>query len=226
MNCSLRDRTPVFLPGSFRKRLNAYAVAASAAGVGLLASSPPAEAEIVYTPAHHVILRGSTLNLDLNHDNIPDFRIVHLPSFCTTDGFCTTRFYATGAAQGNYVAGAQQGFDFAYALKAGSKIGPGDQLLGHAMYYRFRSVNSYGHCTGPWAHAKQRYLGFKFLIHGETHYGWARLNVACTLSNRIGVLTGYAYETIPNKPIMAGKTQGSKETVEPATLGRLALGRK
>jgi len=32
-------------------------------------------------------------------------------------------------------------------------------------------------------------------------------------------LTGYAYETIPNKPIIAGKTKG------PATLERLALGR-
>jgi hypothetical protein len=52
-------------------------------------------------------------------------------------------------------------------------------------------------------------------------------------------LTGYAYETIPNKPIIAGKTRGTDEVSgvehpspasfsaadsEPATLGLLAMG--
>jgi hypothetical protein len=38
-------------------------------------------------------------------------------------------------------------------------------------------------------------------------------------------LTGYAYETIPNKPIIAGKTKGPDViTLEPATLGHLAQG--
>jgi hypothetical protein len=50
-------------------------------------------------------------------------------------------------------------------------------------------------------------------------------------------LTGYAYETVPNKPITAGKTKGLDEasieepnaaltmsTPEPATLARLAMG--
>jgi hypothetical protein len=36
-----------------------------------------------------------------------------------------------------------------------------------------------------------------------------------------------AYETIPNKAIIAGKTKGPEDSAEqPATLGRLALGRK
>jgi hypothetical protein len=38
-------------------------------------------------------------------------------------------------------------------------------------------------------------------------------------------LTGYAYETIPNKPIIAGKTKGPDViTVQPGTLGHLAAG--
>jgi hypothetical protein len=45
------------------------------------------------------------------------------------------------------------------------------------------------------------------------------------------ILTGYAYETIPNEPIIAGKTKGSDViTVQPGTmsdsLGGLALGRR
>jgi hypothetical protein len=44
-------------------------------------------------------------------------------------------------------------------------------------------------------------------------------------TNLTATLTGYAYETIPNKPIIAGKIEGPDEiTVEPATLGHLAAG--
>jgi hypothetical protein len=43
----------------------------------------------------------------------------------------------------------------------------------------------------------------------------------------VGTLTGYAYETIPNKPIIAGKITGPDViTLEPGSLGWLALGRK
>jgi len=38
-------------------------------------------------------------------------------------------------------------------------------------------------------------------------------------------LTGYAYETIPNKPIIAGKTHGKDViTLQDASLGHLAAG--
>jgi len=38
-------------------------------------------------------------------------------------------------------------------------------------------------------------------------------------------LTGYAYETIPNKPIIAGKTHGPDViTLQDASLGHLARG--
>jgi hypothetical protein len=86
---------------------------------------------------------------------------------------------------------------------------------------------------------KNRYLGLKFTIKGTTHFGWARLNVTCTTmygNHKVtGVLTGYAYETIPNKPIITGKTGGPGDddqpapaslkthTSEPTTLGALAL---
>jgi hypothetical protein len=80
---------------------------------------------------------------------------------------------------------------------------------------------SYGlFVTGPWADVQNRYLGLKFKIKGESHYGWARLNVQLNGGPITGTLTGYAYETIPNKPIIAGKTHGKDE----ATLGHLATG--
>ena len=77
------------------------------------------------------------------------------------------------------------------------------------------------------------------MVHGKTHYGWARLSVK--LSRRpfkaTAILTGFAYETTANKPIIAGRTKGLDEigiedpnatlnmpTRKPASLGLLALG--
>ena len=82
-----------------------------------------------------------------------------------------------------------------------------------------------------------RYLGVKFEIDGKTHYGWARMIVKVAGVNITATLTGYAYETIPNKTIIAGKKSDSEESttlsdtpgtadaiLEPASLGQLAQG--
>ena len=67
---------------------------------------------------------------------------------------------------------------------------------------------------GQWADGgqgvKNRYLGIKFMSGGRSHFGWARIAITIgdpkrAVISRV-VLTGYAYETIPNKPIIAGKT--------------------
>jgi hypothetical protein len=85
---------------------------------------------------------------------------------------------------------------------------------------------------GPWApqggNVKNHYVGLKFVINGETHYGWARFNVQVRqpLKGSVqAILTGYAYETVANAPIVAGKTSGAEEAgAQPATLGKLAAG--
>jgi hypothetical protein len=77
----------------------------------------------------------------------------------------------------------------------------------------------------PGLTSKDRYLGLGFQITGKTHYGWARLNVKVSKTAISATLTGYAYETIPNKPIIAGKTHGKDViALEPASLGALAAG--
>jgi hypothetical protein len=84
--------------------------------------------------------------------------------------------------------------------------------------------------NGPWANSgkgiRNHYLGLKFLINGKTHFGWARFNVVPGHSGYMTcTLTGYAYETIPNKPIITGKTKGPDVvTLQRATLGHLATG--
>jgi hypothetical protein len=232
------------LPESFLKKLNSYALAASAAGVGLLALAHPAEGEIIYTKANTKILPKSTFQLDLNNDGTADFELkdIHSHSFFTTWG----RLSVIPAQQGNQVWGHTYAHfqDFASAFYAGVKIGPKGQFLPGSGLMAASTFNG-GHaypgsasCTAPWANVSNRYLGFKFEISGEVHFGWARLNVACHNYEVAAVLTGYAYETVANRPILTGQTKGQdgeesasgqdrqpdSESVQPGSLGRLAQG--
>jgi hypothetical protein len=72
---SLRPRAIAEISDSVLRQIDCYALAAGAAGVGLLALAPPAESQIVYTPAHSLILTNSCLSFDLKHDGTADFVI-------------------------------------------------------------------------------------------------------------------------------------------------------
>jgi hypothetical protein len=74
-------RPPEVVSESFQRRLDLYALAASTAGVSLLALVQPVEAEIVYTPTNQKIGVNTPFNLDLNHDGITDFQLWNKYSF-------------------------------------------------------------------------------------------------------------------------------------------------
>jgi len=223
-------RTPSRISDSLHHRLNSYALAASAAGVGVLALTQPAEAKIVYTHVHKSIGPNQTIPLDLNHDGTVDFRlkdIYYTSQFVSHIGMLS----AVPAVHANEIEGSSKAWHYASALRAGVSIGPkGPFKTGARLMARVfsdtgaqRDLSSCG--TGPWSKAMNRYLGLKFLIKGKVHFGWARLNVGCSGLDVVGTLTGYAYETVPNKPIIAGKTHGQDViTLQPASLGHLARG--
>jgi len=205
-------RTKQELSPSLNQRLNAYALAASAAGVGVLALAQPVEGKIVYTPKDIQIGPGTKYDLDLNNAGITDVTISNLS---TMTGSALSAAPATGNFLSDY--GSDEGV-WVLALQKGAKIAGRYKGSGRAIMAQFN-------CSGFWCDVTGRYMGVRFQINGKTHYGWARLNVS--YSPITATLTGYAYETISNKPIIAGKTKGPDViTVEPATLGRLALGRK
>jgi len=260
-------RKKVPLTGELDRRLLAYVTAASAAGVGMLAMAPAAEAKIVYTRVNLAITFRSPVSLDLNHDGIQDFRLcVTLLSsnpcsirraaksrsglFPPTPVGSYLRVLPPQAESQNEIWGNSTGG--AAAIAAGASVGPklkfapGKRLMAYWIAQGTTSV-FYG---GPWKNAPHRYLGLKFVIRGKIHYGWARLNVHADKSGLTATLTGYAYETIPNKRILTGdiigpshhpaadkeetdkKREGGrtslaalkKPPVAPASLGLLALG--
>jgi hypothetical protein len=235
MKRSAGSRKTANLSESVRQHLNSYALAAGAAGVGALALSSTAEAKIVYHHVHYLIAVNSTYHLDLNHDGIVDFTISNVGS--CSDNICGDTLNAV-PSPGNGVAGIHAS---AYALKHGVSIGPKRPLLGKLMAACGGVNFSCSDFTGQWLNVTNRYLGLKFRVRGKTHYGWARLTVTVDKVNVVvaGTLTGYAYETTANKPIIAGKTAEpdadssmapsspislNQDAPESATLGRLAVG--
>jgi len=234
-----RPRNPATLCDSFQKRLNMYAIAA---GVGILALPESAEAKIIYTPAHAAITQNHAVTIDLTHDGKNDFTFQETFITTTSVGENHSIILAVSPARkGNEIWGMAH---HASALEVGVRIGPqhrfayGKKLMAVDLYAD--GTGGSGTCGGPWNNVKNRYLGFKFSIQGATHFGWARLNVTCTTTfeshSVTGLLTGYAYETIPDKGIVAGQTKGTDEvpegpdaaftmpSPEPVSLGALALG--
>jgi hypothetical protein len=223
------------------KNLTAYVAAASAAGVAMFAAVPPAAAEVVFTPTNTPISAGTSYLLDLNHDGITDFTLRRCRSVCGGDGHSSTLQVDLDVA-GNGVAPAGKPFPFdAAALERGTPIGPRYTFttksgsypgIGMARAFEYSVTNF----TGPWANVTNRFLGLKFLIDGQVHYGWARLTVTNFNQHGTATLTGYAYETVPNQRIFAGE-RGTPDpddeaviappavpAAQPASLGMLARG--
>jgi hypothetical protein len=213
------SRRPSNLSESLHRQLNSYALAAGAAGVAVLALVQPAKAKVIYTRTH---FKCYDCNLDLNNDGITDFFFWHSIG-CQTSGYGSgflLRPYAGNGVKGDF-------HGFALALRRGAKIGGRKHFYYGAEFMAGGLFTSKGktYATGNWVNATDRYLGLKFQINGHTHYGWARLSVEVKRPGITATLTGYAYETIPNKTIIAGRTHGKDViTVEPASLGHLARG--
>lgn len=234
---------------SILHRLNCYAAAASAAGVGALALTIPAQAEIVYTPAHQKILPNTSLNIDLNHDGIVDFIIsdtLNLRSTLTNSGFYSYAGSLTIRSGGgckhrqcnNAAEGPIAWPHSAFPLPFGARVGPEKNFSDNVLVNKCECDGGYGF----WSNRTNRYVGLKFMINGEAHFGWARLTTRqIGFTKFVALLTGYAYETVPDTPIIAGATTGPASDSEEnnpgpgasitnpqpprsASLGALALG--
>jgi hypothetical protein len=217
------------------QRLGAYALAAGATGVSLLALAQPSEAEIVYTPANQTVGRNGSLKLDLNHDGVTDFTIFeHVRS---QTAMASAQSIGAMPGPNNHVkclyayCASTEGANAA-ALNLGSEIGSSPTPHGWAgggrqdMAFEGRSGGRHWF-SGDWQYARSNYLGLRFQINGETHYGWARLSVSFDHGSGPDrsweiQLTGYAYETIAGKSIEAGQTTEQEdratESPRPANL--------
>ena len=230
------SRNAAQFTSAMEKKLLGYAALAAASGVAMLALAPGAEAKVVYTATNQKLPLNTTFVLDVNGDGIPDFNFFAgtlLGGALRRDTYTfnsDATLTVSGAVQSDQVWGVQ---GVVSALPAGVKIGGNGKFAASHFFMGAVSATDGGPPIyfGPWApqggNVKDRYVGLKFVINGETHFGWARFNVQIRQplkGNLQAILTGYAYETVPNAPIMAGKTSGAEADTRSASLGKLAAG--
>lgn len=212
--------------------------ASAAAGVGLLAVSQGADAKVVYTAANVSIPTNAFTNLDLNNDGIPDFAF-YFYAYGPRKALKPLGYHEEGLSldplkAANEIWGVtdSKGLVCAAALPRGVPVGPGALFRAVQLPVWGSGGTAY---SGPFYECplaqktRGAFLGLKFVINGQTHYGWAHV----TAFHRDITLQGYAYETVPNQTIQTGQTSGpvsdtrSSVTLpqsEPATLGLLAQG--
>jgi hypothetical protein len=231
-------RTKQQLSAAFTANINAYALAAGAAGVSLLAMIQPAEAEIVFTPTDKVIRINYYSVLDLNHDGKPDFKFNQY-SVNYRYWWESLRMWPNGK---NAVIESANGY--AAVLSKGAPIGP-EQIFVNGSFFKFARSSGFQGSTstsrrtrvpnsqhkGPWWNVQDGYVGVAFTIGHAIHYGWIRLSLTGSYHSFQTTMTGFAYETVANQTIYAGQlsdeeasaTGDSVPQAQPA-LGMLALG--
>jgi hypothetical protein len=244
------SRKPAHLTSKLDASLFGYAIAATAAGVGMLAM-PQADAEVVATPANISIPHGGgVIQFDINRDGQMDFGLSfgtflpvgHHRKTCSSN--CPppseTQLTAIPAQAANEIwqTGSKAGFfgsDIycAAALAPGRRVGPaakfspGDKNL---FWYYANFATNQSACRWGSKAPRNSYMGVKFLdTAGNLHYGWVRVAISSSIT-----ITGYAYETTPNVGINTGVTHGPVGDAQmmeplapgsaPASLGMLALG--
>lgn len=183
------------------KKLAAY----SALAAGVVAIGGNAEAQIVYTDVNpdETYTVDHDLELDLNNDGIVDFTLLI--------GAGPTRYAVRLAPEiGNEALGSQSGnFFYPFTLNMNDPIGPTQTIWNgsaNGSLLTMAWVYSAGGSYGNWLNATDKYLGLRFFVGTNVHYGWVRLDVVATTSSISLVYKDYAYNTVADQAILAGQT--------------------
>ena len=189
-----------------QKRLGKYTAAAAA-----LVGATGANAQIVYTDVNPDFAHPGNevgYGLDLNNDANFDFALFSLDTTLASGNRIRNTVvapYGTAAASNAIAGEAPSGYDYALALNNGDMI---DNTLNwiaatNTMAYNVNSANPYNE---NWNGVTDKYLGLKFVVAGNTHYGWARLDVLAIAD--IWTLKDYAFNASPNTGLTAGQMTG------------------
>ena len=177
-----------------------------------------ANAQIVYIDVipDDTILSSSIYYLDLNNDGMNDFHFQ--TSHYTTGGACIptgspsnwgarARAYADSNSFVAFTSG------YPAVLNSGNLID--SSLIWGTTPTELRYI--YGACIttqpliGNWSDSSSHYLALKVDQSGNNYYGWIRIKVQLGdglydyLRNYRIIIQDYAYNSIPNQPILAGQ---------------------
>lgn len=210
---------------NLNRQIAQYSIAAAVAGVSVFALAAPAAGEVVVTKKTIPFPLGTRshpelVGISLSNNGVNDISFL-FNSFSEKNGrdlFMSNANRNNGVLMGGH-------FDlYAVALPRGAKIGPVASGVTPFFFYEglvelsASSQNTPKYCEGYFGsnpktfigcgNPKNKFLGVSFQHNGQTHYGWIRLTVTTTSDpngpRMSAAVTGYAYETVANKPILAG----------------------
>ena len=190
----------------------------SALAGGLTAIAGAANAQLGHTdinPDTLITGNGAVYNLDVDNNGVIDFTFYTIASSITYSSGSSSTFidfsgaYMSPAASGNSM------MNFSYGpmnVPAGSAIGSSGSftssggwvgLVADISYVSSSSTSSYSVSVGNFLDT-DGFVGLKFQNSGNTHYGWARIEVAN--DGTVLSVKEYAFESTPNTAINAGET--------------------
>jgi hypothetical protein len=209
-----KNDTPI--NGVLGHRLLLYALAAGAT----LACTVTSQAEVIFTPSSAVLHGTGKLGIDLDNDGAVDItiRVWRCESF---SGY--GQIVGCISAYGALNLGEIETSHFsprAAALTRGIKVGPSNGFGARAFMGSGFPSESDGH----WTHVANRFLGARFVINGETHFGWIGFRSVYGTYVLTAKLAGWAYETNPDTPIVTGSGGTGTAAIEPTSLEFLASG--
>lgn len=140
---------------------------------------------------------GSVYALDLDNNDIVDFALLNSNISGSFYLYASPSPYYSNGILGSI----GSFYKYPFALDAGVNISSGASgnfLVGYS------NILNYNGQDGNWIGVTDKYLGVRFDIAGNTHYGWIRLDVD---ANANYVVKDFAYEATPNKGIKAGAGQ-------------------
>jgi len=206
-------------PKKLSKKLAQYGTLSLAIG-GLV----DVNGQIVYTDVNPDVGGANvTYELDLNKDGIVDFEIIN-----NLDSSSFNDWLAMKAAPGNSIIG-QTSFSFGHYFYFAKALNFGTIISqNNSSWYSGWGVNAnssyfelnYSNCIdslSQWCDVTDKYLGLRFQIDGNTHYGWARLDVALDQNNWI--LKDYAY----NSGLATGRVRAEGASIKAGEGGPLGI---
>jgi len=223
------------------RQVSLYSLAAAAAGVSLLALVQPAAGEVVVTKKTiHIPLATDgarePVKISIANNGVNNF------TFSLYESSTYRHLNIEGASLADELrVGTGPAFNvYLGALRRGANIGPSNPPSSFNEGGIGEISNSFSNkkfFQGSWGGSPtNRYLGARFLISGQIHYGWIRLmvttNPAPHTPHMSATITAYAYETVANKAIKAGTAataageipaENTQKQVGPS-LGMLASG--
>lgn len=187
---------------------------AMAGAFALTGSVADAQTAVIYTDIDDITLAfGEYTVLDLDNNGTLDYYFEAYGNTATTApewswvklfGYLPTASY--GNANNQFI-GYLGVLPYGSALNEGSAIDSGASFVGTNAYGNVGFLGSVysGGTYGPFANTTDKYLGVRFDIDGELHYGWIRMDVSV---NPVSItIKDYAYREGADEGIEAGQTE-------------------